>query len=1069
MKNKTKRLMLFKFISICIILLLTEFAFNLSAQENKITISGNVSDIVVGEPLIGASISEKGTSNGTVTDYDGNFSLQVSPNAVLSVSYLGYTTQEVPVAGQSYLSIQMSEDAQLLDEVVVTALGIKKQAKALGYAVAEVKGDAITAGREGNAITALSGKLAGVDISSTSAGPSGSTRVIIRGNSQLTGSNLPLYVVDGIPIDNTQLGSADNWGGYDMGDGVSSINPEDIESISVLKGPSASALYGSRASNGVVLITTKTGSGQKGLGIEFSTNFNAVSVLSYFDDYQRVYGQGTGGQPPLLQSNAQTSTQSAWGAKLDPNITAPIYNGQLKSYGNINDNILSFFRTGLTFTNSLSVSNSTEKTDFRISISDMRNTDIVPSSDMYRTTIMLKGAAKLGDKITVEGRANYSREGVDNRPALSDSPNNIGNSLIGIAPNFDQKWLSEGYKDEYGRYNSWNANHNRLNPYWVINEMENYSKKDRIMGYVQINYDILPYLSARVKAGLDYFNFRFTDFSPRYTDGIEAGQMQELTRTVYENNYEGLIQFNKRLFDDVLDVSAFVGGNIMRYNNEGINLIGKDEVIPGLVDIMNYSIYNKPEHSLLRKQVNSLFGAVNLGYKDFVYLDFTLRNDISSTLSKDNRSYLYPSVSGSLIFTELVNLKKYGLSFGKVRASWAKVGGDTDPYQLALTYGLQSYSLNGQALGGLASTVLKNANLKPTSTYSYEFGLDLRFLDNRLNFDFGYYHQATKDQIMRLPISLASGYTEAVINAGEIVNKGIELAVTAVPVQTKGFSWTTNINLARNINEVVSLHPDINDYDLATARWAGAYIRASVGEAYGSIVGKKFKRNENGDIIYTKYGMPTFEEELSVLGNGNYDFTLGFGNTFRYKNFSLGVLLDMKFGGDIYSMSSWQSHANGTSENTLPGREEWYNSEELRRSQNKIVSEWTPTGGFVGKGVINTGTEDNPVWVTNNTPVDPQEFWSTVTGNTPEPFIFDASYIKLRELTLSYTLPDKFLKKTPIESLSFTAFGRNLFILHTDLKNVDPESNYNNGNGQGFEYGSLPSRRTYGFGLNIKF
>ncbi|MDR0865064.1 MAG: SusC/RagA family TonB-linked outer membrane protein [Candidatus Symbiothrix sp.] len=1041
---------------------------NSYAQVNKTQASGIVKDIS-GEPLIGASVLEKGTGNGSITDLDGAFELSVSPNAILVVTYLGYVSQEIKYTGQKSLQITLAEDTHALDEVVVTALGIKKQAKALGYAVSEVKGDDITAGRDANAITALSGKVAGVDISTGSGGPSGSTRVIIRGNSQLTGSNMPLYVIDGLPMDNTQLGSADQNGGYDMGDGLGAINPDDIESISILKGGSASALYGSRASNGVVLITTKSGRGKKGLGIDFSTNVNAVSILSHFDDYQRVYGQGTQGQPPVLASNARTSTQSAWGAKLDPNMTAPIYNGEIKPYGNVNDNILSFFRTGLTFTNSLAVSKNDENTDFRVSVSDMRNRDIVPSSDMYRTTIMIKGGAKIANKLAIEGRANYTTEGVNNRPALSDNPNNIGNSLIGIAPNFDQKWLSESYKDEYGRYNSWNANPYRLNPYWVINEMENKSKKDRIMGLVQMSYEITPYLSARVKAGTDYYNFHFTDFAPKYTDGIEAGKMQDVTTTVYENNYEGMISFNKRFFDEVLDVSAFAGGNIMQYHNEGYTLIGKEEVIPGVKDITNYSLYDKPNHLLARKQVNSLFGAVNLGYKNFLYLDMTFRNDVSSTLAKENRSYFYPSVSGSLIFSELVNLKPAGISFGKLRASWAKTGGDTDPYMLDLTYGLLPYSYGGQSLGIISGDIMPNRELKPTSTYSYEAGLDIRFFDNRLNFDFGYYHQSTVDQIMNLPISPAGGYRSKVINAGEILNRGIELAVSAIPVKTKDFEWTTNINLAKNINQVVSLHPEVKDYQLASARWANAFIYATEGEAYGSIVGKKFLRNENGDIIYNTNGMPAFEDNISILGNGNYDFTLGFGNTFRYKGFALGVLLDMKFGGDIYSMSSWMAHANGTSKETLSGREEWYNSEEARRAANKNNSEWSPTGGFVGKGVVNTGTAENPVWVANSTPVDPQLFWQTVTNNSPEPFIVDASYVKLREMTFSYSLPKRLLAKSVLQDVTFTAYGRNLWILHTDLKNVDPESNYNNGNGQGFEYGSLPSRRTYGFGINVKF
>jgi TonB-linked SusC/RagA family outer membrane protein len=1043
---------------------------NLFAQEaSKANVSGVVTDVSSGETLIGATVLEKGTNNGVATDLSGGFTISVSPKATLVISYIGYATQEVKYTGQKNLQIRLGEDAKALDEVVVTALGIKKQAKALGYAVAEVKSDEITAGRETNAITSLSGKLAGVDISTTSGGPSGSTRVVIRGNSQLTGSNMPLFVIDGLPMDNTQLGAAGKWGGYDMGDGLSGINPDDIESISVLKGSSASALYGSRASNGVVLITTKSGKDKKGFGVEFSTNANAVSILSHFDDYQRVYGQGSGGQPPLVKENAQSNTQSAWGAQLDPNISTLIYNGEEKPYGNINNNVMSFFRTGWTFTNTLALSTGNESSNFRLSFSDMRNTDIVPQSDMRRTTVMLKGGATFAKKLHAEARINYTTEGVNNRPALSDSPNNIGNALIGLAPNFDQKWLSNNYKDEFGRYNSWNGNPWRLNPYWVLNEMENKSQKDRFMGQVQISYDILPFLSARVKAGTDYYNFHFIDFAPRYTDGLETGRMQDLSTTVFENNYEAMLQFNKRFFDDVLDVSAFAGGNIMQYQGETYNLTGQNEVIPGIKDITNYNPLERGvDHSLNRKQINSLFGAVNFGYKSFLYLDMTFRNDVSSTLAKGYRSYFYPSVSGSFILSEIVDLKPANISFAKLRASWAKVGGDTDPYRLDLTYSIAPYSVGGKTLGMVSSSVLPNKYLKPTSTYSKEVGVDVRFFNNRLNFDLGYYHQSAVDQIMLLPLTSSTLYSHATINAGEIVNKGFELATSVIPARTRNFEWGVNINLARNINEIVSLHPDVKDYMLAEARWANASIYATEGEAYGTIVGKKFKRNESGDIIFQN-GMPTFDEKVSILGNGNYKFTMGFGNNIRYKNIALSMLFDMKFGADIYSMTAWATHANGTSTNTLPGRKEWYTSEEARRAENMTLNQWTPTGGFIGKGVVNVGTDDNPVWEENTTPVDPQAYWRTVSENTPEPFICDASYIKLRELTLSWSLPKNLLAKTFLQEVSFTAYARNLWILYTQLKNVDPESNYNNGNGQGFEYGSLPSRRTYGFGINIKF
>lgn len=1044
--------------------LLLFFCFHLGAQQT-ISVTGIVKDMSK-EPVIGATVKVKNQSRVTVTDINGNFSISAPANAILEISYLGMKTSEIRLEGKTRIEVFLQEDNKILDEVVVTALGIKRQTKALGYSVTEVGGSDITEGRETNVISALSGKVAGVDISTTSAGPSGSTRVVIRGNSQLSGSNLPLYVIDGVPMDNTQLGSAGKWGGYDFGDGISALNSEDIESVSILKGASASALYGSRASNGVILVTTKSAKRSKGLGIEVSTNINAVSLSSHFDDYQREYGQGRDGQLILEASNARTSTQSAWGAKLDPNLTMPIYNGEVKSYGNVNNNILSFFRTGFTTTNTIALTGGNEKSDFRFSVSDMRNTDIVPKSDMSRTSFMLKGSSKLGSKFNVEARVNYIREDVDNRPALSDSPNNIGNALIGIAPNFDQKWLSSNYKDEYGRYNGWNGNEYRLNPYWIINEMTNESFRDRVMGHAQLSYDITPFLSVQAKAGTDFYKFQLKEFTPTSTPGITTGSMAERRIDVSENNFEALVRFQKQ-FKETWDVGAFVGGNIMQYRSETFSNTGTNEVIPGVEDITNYS-EQILEHYLYRKQVNSLYAAINLGYKDFAFIDFTLRNDVSSTLSKNNRSYTYPSVSGSLVFSNLLNLEQGVLSFGKIRASWAKVGGDTNPYQLNLNYGLRSFTLNGTALGEISSTSIPLLNLKPTSTYSYEFGLDLRFLKNRLNLDFTYFNTSTKDQILSLPISKVTGYEYATINAGEITNKGIELSLTGTPIQTKDFEWSSTVNLSKLNNKVEKLHPDAKNYEIAGARWANASIYAMEGEAYGVIVGKKFKRDPNGNVIFDK-GLPTFDSELSVLGNGNYDFTLGFGNRFTYKGLSLNVLFDMKWGADIYSMSAMQAHTNGTSKNTLEGRKEWYESEELRRAQNIPASEWTPTGGYVGKGVKNVGTADNPEYVENDVPVNPYQYWASIYENSPEPYIYDASYIKLRELTLTYNLPSKVLAKTPFQSISVTAYGRNLWILHTKLKNVDPESNYNNGNGQGFEYGSLPSRRTYGIGINLKF
>lgn len=1062
LKNRYKKTKVYRVIfaaSLCLLSVSTMFA------QGSFTVTGKVTDST-NEPLLGVTILEKGSNNGVLTDMEGGYTIQVANGkANLMFSYIGMTPQSVDVDNRRIINITMKDDI-VLDEVVVTALGIKRESKALGYAVASVDNKSLSAGREQNIMAAISGKVAGVDISTGAGGPTGSTRVLIRGNSQLVGSNLPLYVIDGLPVDNTEIGSADKWGGYDYGDVLNSLNPDDIENITILKGPSASALYGSRASNGVVLITTKSGAEKKGLGIEVNSNVSIVSLLTKFDDYQRVYGQGRNGELPLEVANAENSSQTSWGAKLDPNLNAYIYNGEQKNYRNVANNILSFFDTGVTFTNSAAITNSNDNFNFRMSYSNTTSKDIVPNSTMDRNTFTFKGSTKLGKKIQVEAQATYSQEGVENRPALSDSPSNIGNSLIGLAPNFDQKWLSTGYKDEYGNYNQWNGNDWRLNPYWVINEMENKSTRNRLMGQMKFNYSITNFLKFSFRASTDYYTFKITEYVPPGTPKVDDGSMTERRNTVYENNYEAMLRYNQKFGD--FDISGMLGGNIMQYDYESFIMTGTNEVNVGIKDIQNYAtqsiVRNNP-----RKEVRSVYGQVNLGYKSLLYLDITGRNDVSSTLHPDLRSYFYPSVSGSFIFSELIKENTTWLTYGKLRASWAKVGGDTSPYQLSLEYGLKDFTLNGIPLGQISSNNAPKWDLKPTSTYSTEIGLEMKFLNNRLGFDLTLYQQRTVDQILALSLSKSTGYNNLMINAGEITNKGIELAINATPIQTKNFDWKSTFTFAQNVNKINELHEDLKTYTLAEARWANSLITATEGEAYGVIMGKKFARTENGDIIYAN-GLPTYEEELSILGNGNYDYTMGFSNVFTYKDFSLSVLLDMKFGADIYSMSMMNAHVNGTAMATLEGREEWYASEQARLAAGESVNNWNPTGGYLGKGVKETvDANGNVSYVPNDVYVNPQNYWSSIQENTPEPFIYDNSYIKLRELSFGYSLPKKILKNTPFTSVTASVYGRNLWLIYTNLKNVDPESTYNNGNGKGFEYGSLPSRRTFGFNLNVKF
>ncbi len=1035
------------------------------AQQQERTLKGVVKD-QDSEPIIGANVTVKGTSRGCITDVNGNFSLQVPANGVIVVSYIGYTPQTIKIGADTRnLNIQLEEDTKVLNEVVVTALGVKRESKALGYAVAEVKGDALNAARPINAMGALSGKVPGVDISSTTAGPSGSTRVIIRGNGELSGNNQPLYVIDGVPMDNSQLGGAGQWGGYDMGDGISSINPDDIESMTILKGASAAALYGSRATHGVVLITTKSAN-KHGFGVEVSSSVDFVNQLSKFDDYQREYGAGRNGELPVDFERGRGVSQTAWGAKLDPNLKMVIFNGQEKPYGNVNNNISSFFQTGTTFTNSVSLTAASDKSSIRVSISDMRNNDIVPESDMNRTSFMVKADGKLSKRFKIESRVNYIIENVHNRPALSDSPNNIGLSLIGLAPNIDQKWLGEGYVDDYGKYVDWNGgNIYRINPYWSLNKMSNKSRKDRVMGYLQANYEVIDGLNLQVRGGTDFYKFRMTDFSGIDTPIAKQGAMSESSVDVAETNLEAMLRYTRK-FGDLFDLSAFIGGNLMFFRQEAFTNTSTNQIIPDMESITNYVnqslVYTHPE-----KQVRSLYGAVNLGYKGMLYMDVTLRNDWSSTLVKGNNSYMYPSVSGSFIFSNLLKNNSI-LSFGKVRASWAEVGGDTEPYMLNLNYGVLPYTFNGKPLGDITSTSIPNRNLKPTRTYSYEFGADVRFLNNRLGLDITYYSQVTKDQIMNLPISTTTGFEQATVNSGEISNKGIELGLNATIIDIKDFRWDVTVNYARNVNKVVKLHPELTEYPLAEARWAGAMIEAIEGEAYGVIIGKKLKRSPAGEVIYGSNGLPEVGDKLEVLGNGVYDWTGGLNTTLTYKGFTLNALLDVKWGADVYSMSSMMAHSNGTAKATLEGRREWYESEELRKQGNIQITEWTPTGGFIGKGVVNVGTPESPVYEKNTIPVDPQKYWNHfLSANTPEPFIYDASFIKLRELSLNYNFDKKLLEKTPFTGISVSVYGRNLWTIYSSVPNIDPESSYNNSNGQGFEYGSLPSRRSFGFSLKL--
>lgn len=1028
--------------------------FAIEQQSNKVI--GTVKDEF--GPVIGASVVEKGTSNGVVTDLNGKFSLNVKPGATLIISFVGYKQQEVK-AGNAPLNIVLEEDSKMLGEVVVTALGIKRERKALGYGVAEVQGEALTKAKETNVINSMAGRVPGLVVSQTAGGASGSSRVILRGSTEMTGNNQPLYVIDGVPLDNTNFGSAGTYGGFDLGDGISSVNPDDIESMSVLKGPAASALYGSRASHGVILITTKKANKDK-ISVEYNGTMTFDTQLAKWDDVQQIYGMGSNGTYPI---NAVSNTNMSWGAKADGTNMLKYFDGVERPYLIVPDNTSQFFRTGFTATNSAIIGVNNGKTGIRFTYTDMRNKDIVPKTHMSRDIFNLRANTTAG-KFDLDFSGNYTREDVKNRPALGDSKSNIGKNLMTLATTYDQKWLKT-YQDANGEYSNWNGmDPYNVNPYWDVYKNSNNSKKDQFRFNGKVVWNITQHLKIQGTAGAELNWFTFEDYKAPTTPGYESGYLQNNNFRNRMYNFELLALYNNSWGD--FDFNATLGGNLYKVNNQTIVTTAKDMKIRDVVALMSFNEVSVEPYSY-RKQINSIYGAVNLGWKHMLYFDATLRGDQSSTLPVSNNMYIYPSFSGSFVFSELLKLGDK-LPYGKVRMSWAQVGSDTDSYQLGLVYTKSKFAYPGYTIGYISNGTIPNKDLKPTKTNSFEMGLELKFLKNRIGLDFTYYSQLSKNQIMGMASSSTSGYGYRLINAGEIENKGVEIALNTRPIQTKDFSWDLNFNFSKNSNKVKKLVDDMDMFELEKATWLDVQVAAKVGENFGSIVGPDFQRNENGDILIDpSTGLPMYDKSNHVLGNASWDWTGGVHTNFSYKNISLSAVFDVKVGADLYSMSARAAHETGKSMATLEGREAWYKSEEARQAAGyaKDSPDWMPTGGFIAPGVIDNG---DGTYRENDIVINPEKYWMSVCRNAPSMFIYDNSYVKCREITLSYTLPKAWLKNV-VDGLTISFVARNPFIVWKNIPNIDPDSNYNNTTGMGMEYGSLPSRKSYGFNVNVKF
>lgn len=1031
--------------------------------------------------ISGATVFNETGKRSVMSKNDGSFTINANEGDEIIISKIGYHTKTIKAKASDKIVVVEMEIKELeLNPVVVTALGIKRESRSLGYSVGQVEGSEINKAREINVINSLAGKIPGLVINSTAGGPGGSSRVIIRGNTDITGNNQPLYVVDGIPIDNSNYGQAGNDKyavGLDMGDAISAINPDDIETITVLKGPSAAALYGSRAGHGVILITTKKGGPKKSLGIELNSTSTMEKVLTHFDNYQYEYGQGMAGTIPRDANQARVTMFNNFGAKLDPGLMVIGFDGVRRPYGLVKNNIENFFRTGSTFTNTVALAGATDNTTFRLSVSDLRNNDIVPGSGLKRNTVNLRGTSKFGKRLSVDAKGMYIKESVTNRPGLADDPSNIGNNFIGLGNNIDQKIFEEGYKRPNGDYIDWGGGQYRLNPYWVINEMKNTTEKDRFISALQANFMITDWLNLQGRLSNDLTFLEYRKFSPRTTPGALLGKLDGISRKYNTTEADLLLSFQKQLSPD-FNLALKAGTSLSHLKHPGNHLEGSDMQ---QTDVVAFNSFKDKiiEDEMYERRINSFYGIASIAYKNFLYLDATFRSDASSTLPVKENTYSYPSLSGSFIFTDAFKMNKNSiLTFGKLRASAAEVGNDTDPYMLNLYYGLLNRPFKDQVVGAISTATLPPTNLKPTRTRSFEAGTELRFLKNRLHLDFTYYTQKSRDQINRVPLPLSSGFATQIINAGTITNQGIEVLIGGTPVVSKDFNWEISVNFARNKNIVNSLADDVPFLVLSEARWLGVSVVAMPEAAYGAILGYDYQRDPQGNIILDPVNLqPVPSEERKVLGKGTWDWTGGINNSLSYKNFTFNGSIDIKMGADLFSMTNLNAISKGSDISTLEGRKEWIRSEEDRIAAGKTTLEWDAEGkakGLVPKGVIQTGTDPNgkPVYETNTKAVDPGVYWPRVYADDHgilTPFLYDADYIKVRELSLSYLLPKSVTEKLGLLGASVAVVSRNPFIISKKVPNVDPDSNYNNGNGQGLEYGSLPSRKSWGFNLNIRF
>jgi TonB-linked SusC/RagA family outer membrane protein len=1016
--------------------------FGFQDLQAQTAVKGTITDASSGIPIPGANVVVKGTKTSASSDFDGKYSISVpNQSAVLVFTYVGNAPKEVVVGTQTTLNVALGAATQQLGEVVVTALGIKREKKAITYSAQNISVDELSEARSLNVANSLSGKVAGLNYSTTSNGVGSSSRITLRGNRSLNGNNQPLYVVDGVPISNgtTTTNPDIDTGGTTQPDGISNINPEDIASMTVLKGPSAAALYGSRASNGVIVITTKSGKAGK-TSVSLSSNFMASSAYNLMN-LQNEYGQGTNGV-------YNPTSSASWGGKLDGSqvsnwqlVRNPNYAGPAtQSYSAQPNNVIDFYKTGYNLANTMTVTAGNEKAQGYFSYTNTKAEGIVGGNKLDRHNLNLRLTSKISDKLSLDVKTNYIIQDIDN--LLRTGEESIGTSAY-LLPR------SIAYND-YKNFEYFDAAGQRQlnyfidetgspggNPFWsALRDDARKDKRNRFIGLASLKYEFTKTLSLQVRAGLDQMtnkNVRNRYATVAFNNNL--GSYSESYETVSELNTDALLSYNEKFGDFSLSLNGGASGlqqSSSALNSGGVLSKRNFFALANVQTVQSTSTASE-------KRINSLYGFGQLGFRNYLFLDLTARNDWSSTLPED---YFYPSVGLSAVISDMVTLPET-ISFAKVRASYAQVGNDTDPYQTQ-----QRFSYIGGNGGMLYGQSTKsNPNLKPEISSSTELGLDLRFFNNRLGLDFTYFNTLTDNQIFYINTPESSSYSRAIVNGGDIQNKGIELTLTATPIQTENFSWDITANYAEYKSKVKSIMEGRDELVLGEGRLVRSKVL--VGGEYGDLYIKGFQRGldlNTGEmkILVNSAGLPLATNGFDVrAGNFNPDWTAGLKNNFKYKDFSLSFLVDFRIGGEVISYTQARQAGLGVSDITLAGR----------------------NGGIVLDAFVDTpaGFEQNTKSITA------EQYWTAIGQRTPiaEPFVYDATNIRLRELVFGYSLPKRVLNNSGFTSIDFSLVGRNLFFFVNKAKYFDPEAGAGTGNLQGIESFNIPSTRDYG--VNVKF